>query len=239
MSEDQRADVPMQRLGGYLGTFLKSCLSVFPVTTWLVPVLDDAVSRSSERAIRQAFEELSIIVEDLGDRIETVQERIDEDALADAFKSFVRHAQQTSRREKLRAAANLMANALLKDGDPDKLAYEAHDHFARCLDDLSVGALYVLTAAVKFVKERAVPGSDVGEHRLLSGDLIPAVDGLAPDLAMSLVSELSARNLLRVSDSPATVTFSTRDPDAYRSNVILYLTSIGKRFAKSLLDTSS
>ena len=41
----------------------------------------------------------------------------------------------------------ILANLLLRPGDPAKSSYEELDHLIRCIDDLSIGAIHVLGAA--------------------------------------------------------------------------------------------
>jgi len=239
MSEDKKADVPMPRLGGYLGTVLKSALSVCGATAWLVPILDDTVRRSTERALRRAVRELDTMVEELGERIERTPERIDQDALADAIKSFLRQSQQTSRQEKLRAAARLMANALLKDGDRDKLSYTEHDFFSRCIDGLSMGSVKVLAGAVRVVDKLRPTMSTAGELEFTTKDLIPAVEDLSPDIVLSSVSELSVWNLLRVQNDAFITDNAYQDKVGYRSNTKVFLTRMGKQVAECLRDVAA
>ena len=54
--------------------------------------------------------------------------------------------ERTHRDEKLRAAANILANLLLKPGDQAKVSYDELDHLIRCVDALSIGAITVLGA---------------------------------------------------------------------------------------------
>jgi hypothetical protein len=68
--------------------------------------------------------------------------------------------ERTHREDKLRAAANILANLLLKPGDQAKVSYEELDHLIRCVDALSTGALLVL-GAIRNITERRPLGPNV------------------------------------------------------------------------------
>ena len=95
--------------------------------------------------------------------------------------------------EKLRAAANLLANSWLKVDDPAKSSFEEVDHLLHCLDGLSVGAIVVLGAA-RNVSNQMTSGNRTFQF----SQLLNQLPGRDADLVMSLASELAAMNLLNV-----------------------------------------
>jgi hypothetical protein len=116
-----------------------------------------------------------------------------------------------------------LANLLLKPGDPGKLTYTELDHFVRCLDALSIGAVTVLGAAWSIV--RAFPPSFGGgasanfEFERLRTKLPPQME---PELVMGLIGELNACYLLHLQEP------GIRTPQF--GNYQLELTLLGKRF---------
>jgi hypothetical protein len=81
---------------------------------------------------------------DLEDRMDV--KAVDKQEFAELFQTCARTMERTHREDKLRAAANILANLLLKPGDQAKVSYEELDHLIRCVDALSTGALSVLGA---------------------------------------------------------------------------------------------
>src|SRR5262249_49733712 len=106
---------------------------------------------------------------------------------------------RTHREEKLRAAAGLLANLLLKPGDPGKLSYTELDHFVRCLDALSIGAITVLGAASSIVRASA---SNLGGRERFAFERLRSKlpRQMEPELIMGLVGELSACYLLHLEE---------------------------------------
>jgi hypothetical protein len=80
----------------------------------------------------------------LGDRVDS--EVVNKEEFTELLRSSMQVCARTSREEKLRAAANILANQLLCPGDEAKSPYEELDHLARCLEALSLGAIAVLGA---------------------------------------------------------------------------------------------
>src|SRR5690606_31597816 len=64
---------------------------------------------------------------------------------------------------KKRAAANILWNTCLKEGDPDKQPLSELNHFARSLESLSLDALHVLREAVAINKASPI---DVTSSRI-------------------------------------------------------------------------
>lgn len=198
-------------VGGFLSTFLDECLS-----------------RSTHRAVVKAMQFVHERVEGLEDRVDA--KTVDEDELSDAWKSFMRSSVSTSQDEKLRAAANLLANTLLHPGDPEKLSYTERDHFVRCLDALSIGAIQVLGFAYRMTRARGARKNQIGEYEFQARDLVGNAEGMPPRMVMSLVGELSAWRLLRSSDPGVTL-----PGDGYAENEPVKLTPTGERFVEYVL----
>ena len=133
-------------------------------------------------------------LEDLGDRIDV--EAVDRDDFAELFKSCYLTIVRSHRDEKLRAATAILANLLLREGDPDKLMYSELDHFSRCAETLSSGAVEVL-AYVVHVAHSEGRETPAGMSRGMSfGDLSSRIPEYSPELLMGLVAELDKANLL-------------------------------------------
>jgi hypothetical protein len=130
-------------------------------------------------------------------------------------------ATRTYREEKLRTAANILANLMHRSGDSEKSSYEELDHLVRCLDTLSSGAISVLGAIRHFVSR--APNS------IHLPQLRGALSTIDPPLLMSLVRELRGLNLVRVQDG------AIRLPDD--NQVLIALTQIGERFANRFIES--
>jgi len=167
----------------------------------------------------------------LGETLKTLEGRIDVDAVnkedfSELFKSCYLIVVRSQREEKLRAAANLLANLLLKTSDPAKVSYEELDHLVRCLDALSIGAISVLGAA-RAIAISAPMGGQGHFHFDQLRDAFPSYD---VSLTMSLVSELRGLNLLHVQEA------GIKMPDY--GNYLLDLTPIGLRFVERFIEGS-
>ena len=132
---------------------IKAGLSAIPAVGGPIgSLIGDYVPTATERSINQAIELLKFKIEELGDRIDP--NVVNKDQFAELFKSCYLIIVRTHQKEKLKAATALLANILLKDEDPDKMNYNELDHYARCIDSLSVGAIEAIGHCVAYVKER-------------------------------------------------------------------------------------
>jgi hypothetical protein len=184
----------------------------------LVELIPTATQRDTEKAL--GF---------FGDKICELENRIDvnavdKDDFSELLKSCLMVMRRTHREEKLHATANILANLLLRPGDPAKSSYEELDHLVRCLDALSIGAITVLGAARRLA---AIPGT---HGRINFDQLHPQFTQMEPSLLMSLASELNALNLLHITEPPM------KTPDY--GNYALELTPIGKRFVEQFIEGS-
>ncbi len=171
------------------------------------------------------MELLSERVEELRDRIDA--EAVDKDDFAELFKSCYLSIVRSHRDEKLRAATTILANLLLREGDPDKLTYTELDHFARCVETMSSGAVEVLCMFVQggdLVLHRSMDS-----HRLNFGDIQPLFPQYSPDLLLGLISELDRANLLHRGSA------SGMEKLNYE-NIPVRITPLGRRFARFLLE---
>jgi hypothetical protein len=85
----------------------------------------------------------------LESRIEMSQ--LDKRDFAELFKSLYLLTLRSHRLEKIESATAIFSNLLLKEGDSEKLSYTELDHFMRCLDALSSGALQLFAKLAKFL----------------------------------------------------------------------------------------
>lgn len=108
----------------------------------IASLIGDYVPLSTQRSIEKTTELLKQKLTALEGRIDT--EAVNKDEFSDLFKSCYLVVVRTTQEEKLRAASGILANLFLKPGDPEKLSYSELDHFVRCLDGLSIGAIVTL-----------------------------------------------------------------------------------------------
>ena len=191
----------------------------------LASLLGDYLQRHSEKSIQKAMEFLSERVQKLEQRLDP--EAVNEDDLAELYKSWLWSIIRSHRESKLKTATSILVNLLLREGDPEKLSYTELDHFARCVETLSSGALEVLGEVMR------AAGTGVGvdldtTYRMEFRDLSNRLPKHSPHLLMGLVAELDRANLLHCRDVPPIKT-----PDY--GNYPVELTPLGKQFAQFLL----
>ncbi len=182
---------------------------------------------ATQRSIETAIEILKQKIEQISDRINP--DTVNKEEFAELFKSCYLSIVRTQQRQKLNAAANLLANILLREGDPEKLPYTELDHFARCLETLSIGAIEVLGHAVDLAKKSKPQLYRVDPFRFdfqQLQDRMPQTDAF---LLMGLVGELNSANLVHLAGAPTIAT------PAY-ANYPIQLTPLGVRFCERLLD---
>lgn len=178
---------------------VKAGLSALPVVGGpLASLLGDYLPTHTQLAIERLLAELAARLGRVEDRLDL--ESVNKDELAELFKSSYLLTIRTHQEEKLKGAAGLLVNLLLRPGDPARLSYEELDHFARCLDVLSIGALRVLIIASTFAESHGRPGAD--SARFNFEDLRSRLPGTPSDLLMGLVGELNAMNLLHLAGVP-------------------------------------
>lgn len=219
---------------------IKAGLNAIPVVGGvLASLIGDYVPLSTQRSIEKATLYLGEHLDKLSDRVDL--EVVNKDEFADLFKSSYIAIVRTTNEDKLRAASAILVNLLLKPGDSDKLPYTELDHFVRCLDQLSVGALTVLGVVYDMGRKSVPPSYAEGDIRR-SLEALRSVQGIRldfrvvhcemramdPSLLMGLLSELNAANLIHLPGVPA-----VRTPDF--GNYPVELTALGIRFVERVL----
>jgi len=205
---------------------IKAGLSAVPMVGGsLASLLGDALQAHTDRAVRRAIELLRERLETLEGRIDLGA--IDRDELAELFKSCYLVILRTHHEQKLRAAAALISNILLRSDDPERLRYTELDHFVRCVDGLSIGAFEALGHAHE-IASRQSKDLEPEPFRLNFEDLRRQMTGDSSDLVMGLVGELSAMNLVHLAGVPGIRT-------AEYANYPIELTPLGVRFVRRLL----
>lgn len=192
----------------------------------IASLIGDYIPSATEKSINRAMELLKNRLKDLEDRIDPAS--VNKDHFAELFKSSYLSIVRSHNDEKLRAATNLIANILLKEGDADKLSYTELDHFARCVENLSSGAIEVLSIAVKMSEKERKVVLETSGFRMSFGDLKANFPGITPSLLMGLVGELDSANLLHRKGTP-TIT------SGEYGNYPIELTPLGVRFVKYIL----
>jgi hypothetical protein len=202
---------------------IKAAVNLIPMVGGsLGSLIGDYVPSSTRRKIDET-------VELLGEKLTALQGRIDVDAVnkedfAELFKSCYLVIVRSHREEKLRAATAILANLLLRPGDPDKAPYEELDHLIRCVDALSTGAISVLGAA-RHIATSAAMGS---QGHFQFSQLANSFSQFEGSLVMSLVSELRSLNLLRVQEPAIRL--------ADYGNYLIEITPIGRRFVERFIE---
>lgn len=221
----------MQKTSGeHALSVAKAALNALPFLGGAIAsLIGDYIPTATQRTIEETLKQVSERVNELGDRVDA--NSVDRDEFAELFKSAYLVIVRTHQETKLRAAAQLIVNILLRDGDSEKLSYTELDHYVRCLDQLSVGAIQVLGHAVALA-ERNEPGRvDNKSVRITFEDLQFKLADVSPSLLMGLAGELDAHNLIHRAGVP-----SIRTPDY--GNYSLEVTPLGARFAKRLLEVA-
>jgi len=142
---------------------------------------------------------------------------------------------QTTRLEKISAAAALICNVVLRDNDPDKLSYRDLEHFAKVLDSLSTGALHVTASLYKLTggQRKFRTGALGTEFQFdeVYSKLRGSMSGVSEELFMGLLSDLNAANLIHFPGFSGAR--QARKPYA---NYIFWLTPLGVRFVEYVLE---
>lgn len=163
----------------------------------------------------------------LSDRLQAVESRIDPDAInrdefSELFKSCYLIFVRTHQEEKLRAAAALLTNLVLRPGDPEKAPYEELDHLVRCVDALSIGAI----AFLGVVRQLTKPFPQLNS-RIDFGPVSARFPEMDVSLLMSLATELNSLNLIHIVEPAIKV--------QNYGNYAIELTPIGARFVDHFL----
>ncbi len=204
---------------------IKAGLNAVPLVGGsIASLIGDYIPTATQRDTERAMEMLGEKLTALGVRVDV--ENVNKDEFSELFKSCYLVIVRTHQHEKLQAAANILANLLLRSGDPAKASYNELDHLIRCVEALSIGAITVLGAARR-VATTAGQGSQGHFNFSQLHETVPQMDA---SLLMSLVSELRGFNLIHVQEPPIKM------PDY--ANYLLELTPIGRRFVERFIEGS-
>lgn len=193
--------------------------AVNPVFGALTLLLGDRLRQVSEEAIQATLRRLERKIDRNNKRIDLCV-LDDSPEFFDALQSACLVIGRSHQRAKLDAAENIIVNALLKEGDPDKLAFNDLDFFVRALDRLSYGALGVLGILKTLPK-----GQTIGEVPLRK-----KVPEAPPQLVDACTSELHGLGFVEQNSS------NVSGPDG--SFLDFQLSEIGLRFVDQILGWS-
>jgi hypothetical protein len=218
MSEKKASD--------HILSLVKAGLNLDPygVGGMLSSLIGDYLPSSTERSVKELARHLVEEIKRIDSRIDSGE--IDQDEFTELFKSAYLVAVRTHRQEKIHGAAHLLANLLLKKGDPEKLSYTELDHFVRAIDALSHGALHVHGVLVRFALSEESRGQAKPFFHMTLGHLGSVVGGEDLSLLSSLLRELASWGFTEV-----------RVPQVNSDDLTMHtvvLTDMGKRFAKAV-----
>jgi len=188
-------------------------------------LIGDYVPTSTQRRIEEGMEEFKKQIERLEERISP--DSVDKEMFAELFKTCYLVMARTHQSSKIRAAARIMANVLLSEDDPERLTFSELDHYARCIENLSSGAIEALANLVLVAQEFRSGDPETDRIRVQFEDLQKKMPATDPDLLMGLVGELNAVNLIHV-NTPGVTT-----PDY--GNYPITVNPIGTRLSIHLL----
>jgi len=209
-------------------SFIKAGVSGIPYFGGVIAsLIGDYVPSATQRSIEIATEILKQKLTQLEDRIDP--ETVNKEEFAELFKSCYLSIVRTQQKTKLNAAAGLIANILLKKDDPEKLSYTELDHFARCLDTLSIGAIETLGHTVDIARQSKPKEYKDQPSRFNFEQLQERMSGTDPFLLMGLLGELNSINLLHLAGAPQ---IPSREVYA---NYPIQSTPLGVRFCERLL----
>ncbi len=201
---------------------VKAGLNLIPIAGGAVASLLEYIPSATERAQDEFLAALEARLGELEGRINS--EFIHKDEAAELFKSTYLIVVRTHRKDKLEAAARLLSNLLLKDGDSEKLSYTELDHFVRALDALSSGALSVFATVYRSSKREYPQPSGYEQFTI---DHLRQISGVSDSsLLLGLVRELNSWNLLEL-----TIPTIRTENDG---NAGARLTALGSRFAATV-----
>ena len=207
---------------------IKAGLSLIPsVGGAITSLVGDYLPLSTQRSIEITTDLLREKLASLEGRLDA--EIVDKDEFSELFKSCYLIIVRTTQITKLRAAAALLSNLLLKPGDPEKVSYAELDHLVRCLDSLSVGAILALGAANQLVVEQRLQKDSDGNYTINFEQLHAKLTPMESFLLMGLVGELNAFNLFHAVGRPAIRT-------AQYGNYPVQLTPLGQRFVERFIE---
>lgn len=209
----------------------KSGVSAIPIVGGSVAsLIGDYIPTATEKSIKNAIELLEERLIKLEGRLDP--SNVNKDQFAELFKTSYLAIVRSHSEIKIHAAVNLVTNILLKEGDNEKLTYTELDHFARCVENLSSGAIEVLSVAVKMAENEKKIILESSGYRMDFSKIKNEFPGFSPSLLMGLIGELDSANLLHRKGTP-TITAGAYD------NYPIELTPLGVRFTNYILKFST
>jgi hypothetical protein len=202
----------------------KAALNMVPIVGGpLASLIGDCMARFQHEAMKKAAEFLRQKVAELENRIDT--EAVNKDDFAELFGKYAALAATTGREDKLRAASNILANALLPPGDPNKSPFAELDHLMHCVGALSSGAIAFLGASIEVVERQ---GGRPGDRRFQFSEVKQKLPDTDPDVVFGLASELRSFNLLQITEG----LIGGPNPE----NSGFQVTPVGVRFAQRFIE---
>ena len=205
---------------------LKAGLASIPMIGGpIVSLITDFVPSETQRVIARTLENLNERIRRVEGRIDVQQ--VDKEEFAELFKASYLQIVRTHHQQRLDAIVAIIVNLLLKPNDPDKLEFTELDHFSRCLDLLSLGAIDVL-ARIGGLDHESRNQRDRSTEMSFS-DVADRIPEYESSLLMGLIAELNATNLVNFPSLPM-----IRTPEY--ANQTIELTPLGRRFIRHLLE---
>ena len=202
----------------------KAALNMVPILGGsLASIINDCMARFQQEAMKKAAEFLRQKVAAIENRIDT--EAFNKADFAELFGKYAALAATTGREDKLRAASNILANALLPPGDPNKSPFDELDHLMHCVGALSSGAIAFLGASIQAAEHS---GGRPGERRFQFSAVKRKLPDTDPDVVFGLASELRSFNLLQITEG----LIGGPNPENYGFQV----TPVGLRFAQRFIE---
>ncbi len=206
---------------------IKATLNAVPVVGGpLASLISDYIPHSTQIQRDLAFGQLAARVEELGARIS--MQTVDKEEFAELFKSAYLVIVRSHNESRTRAAVNLLVNLMLSPNDSEKLSYTELDHFARCLDQLSIGAVHLVGLLAHQARKQAGDFADHKNTPIVFAQVRLLMPNVAPDLLMGLAGELDSFNLVHRPGAPAIRT-------SEYSNYNIEVTPLGMRFVSHAL----
>ena len=101
---------------------VKASVAAIPVFGGpIASLIGDYIPTATQRSQELAFDMLKQRLDEVADRVDVCA--VNKDEFSELFKTCYRTVNSTHQRSKLKAVANLLANILLKDSDPEKFSY--------------------------------------------------------------------------------------------------------------------
>jgi hypothetical protein len=202
---------------------VKAAVNAIPVVGGsLGSLIGDYIPTSTQKNTQKAIDLLGDKLAALGERIDV--NAVDNDEFSELFKSCYLVIVRTHREEKLRGATNILLTLLLRPNDAAETSYDELDHLIRCIDSLSVGALYILGVVHEIASLPLLRSSfPFGE--------LQTKTNRERSFLMSMVSELRALNLI-YSQEPSVHQVGDKEFDGF----FMHLTPIGKKLFEQFIE---